>query len=193
MSIGTLLVVIGIVALDLAIGRALLERDDHYLLGLTLSGPVIQLGLIRAITRRGSSRSFWIGFVLSATLAAASFILFVERPESDSLPTIAWGEYARFIHLNLVEIYEDGFKIHPVMDPLALALAKFTLLMILFFLPQLLAALSGGWIFLFVSRVRGSAVGVVRRRAPFGVGQPRSFGSDSPTTTEGAEGAAVSG
>jgi hypothetical protein len=191
-SIGALLAVIGVVALDLSIGRAFLDRDGHYPLGLTLIGPVIQLGLIRVISHRGSSRPFWIGFVLSATAAAASFILFVEWPESDSLPTTAWYEYERFIDLNLIEIYEDGFKIHPVPDPPGIVLADFAGLAILLFLPQLFAGLSGGWIFFMVSRVRGFAVSVDRGQSAIEAGQPSVVRTESQTRREVAEGAAVS-
>ena len=192
MSIGTLLALIVVVALDLSIGRVLVERDDRYLVGLTLSGLVIQWGLVLAIFRRGSSRSFWIGFVLAATLAAASFVFYVERPESDSLPAIAWYEYARFIHMHITQVWQDSFTIQWEPDPPALVLARFVLILILFFLPQLFAALAGGCMLLFVSRVRSSVVGVDRRRGSSGKGHPMSLGSDL-SMSEGAKNLAVSG
>lgn len=185
LSIGKLLALIGIVALDLAIGRALAERDDLYLLGLGLSGPVIQLGLILAIFRRGSSRLFWIGFVSTASLAAGSFIFYVEqRPESDALSAIAWDAYLRFIHFNLISVYEDGFRIQLVPDPPSLVLAKLVAPFVIFSLPQLLAALCGGWLLVFVSRFSRSAVRSGDHRDGSALNQPNSIGADEPMSAE---------
>jgi hypothetical protein len=137
-SIGTSMWVVGIVALNLAVGRAIYRFLPWRLAGVFLIGLLIQVGLVCLFRSRGRRRlhAFWAGFELGGLLGLTSF-LYARVP--DSWMGSLWEQYAEFIDLQ--------FRIHLGLsvltrgadDPILLAtVAAFG------FLPQFLVALGGG-------------------------------------------------
>jgi hypothetical protein len=64
---------IGMVAVSLAVGRALYASDPWLPAGVCLAGLAIEVGLFRIVRARGRSRAFWAGFVACGFLATNSF------------------------------------------------------------------------------------------------------------------------
>jgi hypothetical protein len=73
LTIATMMCFVGIVAVSLAVGRALFASEPWLAAGVCLAGLAIQVGLFRIVRVRGRSRAFWAGFVVCGTLAASSF------------------------------------------------------------------------------------------------------------------------
>lgn len=73
-TITRMIILIGVLAVNLAAGRTLYSERPDLLLGIAFSGVAIQFGLFLAIRGRGRKRAFWLGFVLSDAVALASFI-----------------------------------------------------------------------------------------------------------------------
>jgi hypothetical protein len=72
LTISKLTVVVAVVAVNLAAGRALLA-DEAMLYGVGLSGLTLQLASFRLLRCRGRSRAFWRGFVLAGAATLMSF------------------------------------------------------------------------------------------------------------------------
>ena len=142
-SLRVLMAALGLVVLELTGVRALMEYDAALLFAIALSGPAIQVGLFRLIRSRHPARLFWAGFVASGMLATLSCLDALERPGSESLWAMAWGEYLRVIDDYVVDVYQSGFSIpgHPsVMQRIAESAG----IALVYAVPQLLAALLGG-------------------------------------------------
>jgi hypothetical protein len=74
LSIATLMVAVGLVALDTAVVRSgYLAYGSGPLLGTVPIGLVLQYAIWRSIRGSRGSRPFWLGFLASGTLAMVSF------------------------------------------------------------------------------------------------------------------------
>ncbi len=137
-SIARLMCAVGIIGLNLAVGRVIYRFTPWRLAGVVLIGVVLQVGLYRLIRSRGRRRdyTFWAGLELGGLVGVTSF-LYARVPNSwvGSL----WDAYAVFI--------DDHFRTHfgssvlnrgPEDPALLVVVAVFA------FLPQLLMALVGG-------------------------------------------------
>ena len=82
-SIVSLMYVVGIVALNLTLGRFIFEGEPWRLAGLAPIAVMIQLGLFCLIRARGRVRryAFWAGFEAGGLLGFWSF-LYTRVPES---------------------------------------------------------------------------------------------------------------
>jgi hypothetical protein len=97
LTIVTLMCAIGMVAVSLAVGRALYASDPWLLPGVCLTGLAIEVGLIRIVRMRGRSRAFWLGFVVCGLLAAGSFAWgMIVRNSVDARVNAATGELTLF-------------------------------------------------------------------------------------------------
>jgi hypothetical protein len=99
-SIGILMCVVGIVALNLAVGRTIYQFVPWRLAGVFLIGLLLQAGLLCLFRGRSRRRlyAFWVGFELGAVLGLTSF-LYARVP--DSWIGSLWEKYAEFIDVLL--------------------------------------------------------------------------------------------
>jgi hypothetical protein len=155
-TIARLMLIVAFVAVDALIARAVLSRDDaarSIAYQFALIVPAAQLGLERALYGSPGHRPFWVGFIAWGLLAAVSYwpgLPLVSRPWLDGLwesyvngsSRLLWGASAlRFVH---------G---HPGWHFLAGALV--------FFLPQVMAAVVGGLAVSAIVRRRSSRAEVL--------------------------------
>jgi hypothetical protein len=162
-TIITLMCLVGMVAVSLAVGRALYASDPWLPAGVCLAGLAIELGLFRIVRTRGKSRAFWAGFVICGLLAVGSFAwgvvvkssispsLNVSTGEITTLPITVlqrvglsswsvWRSYLLLAVLCLNRLPFGSALMSPdFKDPIVLATAA-----LMAGLPQLLIALAGG-------------------------------------------------
>lgn len=134
----TLMALIGFAALDLAVVRAAVIDYRHLTIGLALIAIALQWGTFSMLFGPTEVRAFSAGFVTAGALAAISYIIFRQCPES--WIAVAWAFYARFVEYCIKHL---PFLCHRIRrdwnDPLfACVIAVFA------FLPQFGAALVGG-------------------------------------------------
>jgi hypothetical protein len=149
-SLIALMAAVGVMALDFAIGRMAFIDYRHLTIGLSLIALVLQFGTFAMIFGPVRVRAFWAGFVTAGALAATSFIIFRQWPESSI--AIAWSLYANFVEFCIKHLPFLCHVIHGDWnDPLfAGVIAVFA------FLPQLGAALVGGVSASLLTKVAGS-------------------------------------
>jgi hypothetical protein len=143
MSLLALMSIVGIVAVNLAAGRALFPKYREVLPGCVLSGVVLQLAVVRLVYGRGPRRVFWAGFVLAGSLAVASLLF----PESQYWTVwyryfVTAGEWLRY--------FPELFGL-VMSDRRALVVVR----ALIVFLPQLTLAVLGGLLALCASRCLG--------------------------------------
>jgi hypothetical protein len=73
-SIGWLMIVVGLIALNLSAGRVLLAIEPWLLIGVAPAGIALQWAAFRLIGSRGRARAFWAGFLAAGVLAAWSLV-----------------------------------------------------------------------------------------------------------------------
>lgn len=157
-SIATLMVVVVVVAVDVASLRAFYASRgavpslqwQALLLGVPLISVCLQYGLFRLIRNQGEGRSFWVGFEVSGLLAVCTFIgTFVFLPSSMDFSICYWVAY----YNELI-----GVLFRQPLRQSVLGQVPFIWWFadsILLFLPQLLIALSGGLLTRLVFRWMG--------------------------------------
>jgi hypothetical protein len=133
----SLMYVVGIVALNLTLGRFIFEGEPWRLAGLAPIAVIIQLGLFFLIRSRGRVRryAFWAGFEVGGLLGFWSF-LYARVPESRA--GSLWDNYGAFI--------DDQIRTHfglSVLDRNYLDPVLLTAVAVFAFLPQLCMALIG--------------------------------------------------
>lgn len=146
-TIASLMRVVGLVALNLAIGRIIFLFEPWRLAGIGLIAVCIQGGLFFLLRARRLSRprqyAFWAGFEAASLLGLWSF-LYARVP--NSRVGALWDEYAAFVDLRLRIDFGlsvlDRFPFDPV---LLAAVAVFA------FLPQLAMGVGGGLLGLCVA------------------------------------------
>jgi hypothetical protein len=157
-SISTLMVVVAVVAIDIASLRAYYASRgpvpgpqwQALLLGVPLISVCLQYGLFRLIRDRGRGRSFWFGFEVSGSVVVCIFIsTFAFLPSSmDFIICYGVAYYYELISVLFRQPLRRG------------VLGQYAFLWwladsILLFLPQLLIALSGGLLWRLVFRWKG--------------------------------------
>jgi hypothetical protein len=144
-SIGTLMIVVGIFALNLGAGRLVATYDRARLWAIIASTIVLQFAIFRSVQRNGLARIFWTGFVVANAFAIIS--LFVPGSRSG----MAWYQYLLFAGglvkglpelSRLVQLNHGVFQL------------VFALIVLL---PVLLISFSGGLLVLFIARVADNA------------------------------------
>jgi hypothetical protein len=157
--IGKLMAIIAVVAIDLAAGRAIVTRSEHFgwnllwLTALTPIGLTLQVAFFRMVSTRDRSRIFWSGFLAFGMVAMISVIVFLSDPPSETT-TIAssgtsvqsypgsptarlWGAYFELAYAGLERLR------YPYIEHTTDWLSAFTDAVVIF-LPQLLMAWAGG-------------------------------------------------
>jgi hypothetical protein len=130
--------IVGLAALDFALMRMAFLEYRHLTVGLSLIVLVLQFGTLAMLFGPIRLRAFCAGFVAAGALAAISYMIFRQNPET--WIAAAWAFYARFVEYCIKHL---PFLCHRVRgdwnDPLfAGVIAVFA------FLPQLGAAIIGG-------------------------------------------------
>ncbi len=138
LSLITLMVLIGALAFDLALVRTAFIDYRHLTIGLSLIVLVLQVGSFGMIFGPTQIRAFSAGFVAAGALAATSYIIFRQCPES--WIAMGWACYARFVEYCIKHVPVLCHRVRGDWnDPFfASVIAVFA------FLPQLGAALVGG-------------------------------------------------
>jgi len=175
-SLRTLMVLVGLTAVDSAAVRATWGSKHHVLEGIALTGLVLNAGLFLLIRARGRTRAFWAGFLLAGLLAAGSFAWAMSHPklsatfleqatgrqvtvQSPGAPlSDEWESY-----LNLVEEWIESLPV-PWNPFLKGKFAEFLADASIASAPQLTFALAGGLLFWLIALVARAAVGAVRCR-----------------------------
>jgi hypothetical protein len=83
-SLRTLMVIVGVMAVDLAVVRAFWNSKQHVLAGIALSGLALNAGLLFLIRTRGRARAFWAGFLIAGLLGASSFAWALTYPKASA-------------------------------------------------------------------------------------------------------------
>jgi hypothetical protein len=81
-SIGRLMVVVGIIALNLWAGSVLFSIEPWILAGAAPAGLTLEFALYRLICSRGCARAFWAGVLAAGSLAAGSLVWGILSHES---------------------------------------------------------------------------------------------------------------
>src|SRR4051812_2062493 len=72
-TVGRLMRIVGLAALNLGAARGLAAYDDTLMLGVMPTAIMLQLALLRLIRTKGTRRAFWAGFLATGVLATLSF------------------------------------------------------------------------------------------------------------------------
>jgi hypothetical protein len=171
-SIAELMTVVGIVALDVAASRALLE-DNGLLGGVAPMGLTLGIGAYWLIRCRGRVPSFWAGFLAFGAMAMMSFLGAALSRPVDSIAidpktgqavvtTIPgstiwslWAGYGRFVFKALEGLTDSEWIIGDGGDPHGHDGIPFITKAFILSLPQLVFAVAGGVVArLLVGRVR---------------------------------------
>ena len=152
------MIVIGVAALNLAAAHFLLAYDPCVLLGVALNGLVLQVALCGLARNRGIKRAFYAGFIAAGILSGGHFIWMWTN--SHVLPpyyaaTTSPSFSSRFLEAceELLEWPHDLLEELPYVydvlekDESAVGWIALTLLA---FLPQILVAVGGGLLGLFI-------------------------------------------
>jgi hypothetical protein len=170
-TIASLMLVVVIVALNVAAARAIYRFEPWRLAG---AGPItlaIQAGLFFLIRARGRPRqyAFWAGFEVGSVLGLWSF-LYVRVP--DSTVGSVWDAYAAAINEFLRVNYALPVLNRGPFDPIFL-----TVVAVFAFLPQLLMGLGAGGLALSFTWARQSRATTIAR---FAMEESDSSSSISP-------------
>ncbi len=175
-SISRLMAIVAVVAINVAVGRAVFEHDPEILIGVALLGLAIQ-GAIVAAFRAKRGRAFWVGFAVLGAAAIGSFAWGMTLPEeliAVAVPgqpsrlvnvgtmSVLWLDYGSFVADRLEPVLL-GLGMDPNIDPngpTAVAIRG-----LVWALPQLAAALAGGAGAWGIMRIAGT-----RRRAVLATG-----------------------
>jgi hypothetical protein len=166
-SIGKLMVVVGLIALNLSAGRVLFAIEPWLLIGVALAGLALQWAAFRLIGSRGRARAFWAGFLAAGVLAAWSLVaamffrtslnVGINRTTGERMtltsPGYSAADQAWAAWNGYVEFVDDGLARLPSIagilerDDAWVAVAG----VVLAFLPQFGIALAGGGLAWFVA------------------------------------------
>lgn len=168
LTIGRLMITVGVVAIDIAAARWLYNPDDRMLASYSLGVVAVQFSAFRMT--RGQGRAFWLGFFLFSTAALVS--LAAHSLIQPSLMTRLWSYYFIFAM--------DGLKNYPslpqlvppdIYDSPAIWIAT----ALIAFIPQLVVALIGGFLAAGLSRLASGRTQSDREETRSNLGQMTSF------------------
>lgn len=163
--IGKLMVFVGFVAIDLAVGRAYLSGSQYFgwrleqRLAVAPTGVALEITFLRLVISRGRGLVFWAGFVGNGAVAVASVIWAFCDPavetttysSSGIVRTYDAGCLGARLWSSYLELAEEGLDCvgYPYTGGTT-SLGDSITALILFLLPQLLIALAGGTVALLI-------------------------------------------
>jgi hypothetical protein len=165
----TLMVLVGVAAVNLAAARAIYAHNLDVLIGVCLSGLTLQYGMCRLLRSRGRARAFWAGFVAAGLLATSSYAwatgypkltaVFVDRDSRKLVTYSSPGAPLSDLWENYSSIAIDGLEYLPfcagistrrLSDPAAICADA-----LIAFLPQVMIAVVGGLLSFVTAAVFG--------------------------------------
>jgi len=176
-SLRTLMLLVGITAVDSAVVRATWGSKRHVLEGIALTGLALNAGLFLLIRARGTARAFWAGFLLAGLLAAGSFAwamsqsklsaTFMDQATGRQVTVHSSGAPLSDEWESYLNLVEDSIEALPVdWNPfLKGRFAEFLADASIAFVPQVTVALVGGLLFWLIALVTRAAIGAVRCRS----------------------------
>lgn len=170
LSIARLMLVIAIIAINIAAARAILPDHIEILVGVALMWLGLQIALVRMFDQRGERQAFWAGFLVFGFLAISSYVwamMFpstllvtpggpvIETPGSPVYPI--WNGY-----LGLLISFLEGM-VGRGADKVAVLALGLILMIVWIALPQGVTAISGGFLFrrifrLWLKRIQGGSL-----------------------------------
>lgn len=173
LSIAKLMVVVVIIAINFGAARILFSYNTEMLIGVALSGMVLQVGLYQLLRSRGRGRAFWAGFTACGLMAMMSFVWAMLFPEvlgfgfengSMTLFTTPgsplyslWHGYADFLFKHIIAPVLFDPRINPVLDRESVTGGAFIvgIRAVVWFVPQVLIAAGGGLLVSLIVRQSG--------------------------------------
>lgn len=148
-SVSRLMVLVGIIALNLAAARGLAASSEDLMVGVIPTVLVLQVALFCLIRTRGRRRAFWVGFLMAGLLAVLSLVGANQFSGSLALATDAVTGGTRIVvydayfgckqmdaiwtaYVDTVVQWFPNLPVYPLVDAVVLLI------------PQMLAALIGG-------------------------------------------------
>jgi hypothetical protein len=170
-SIGKMMVLVGLIALNLGASRMLCSAEPSLLAGFIPAGLALQFGAYRLIRSRTRARAFWAGFLAAGLLAGSTLawtmifrtsvniglngvtgqsvkIIIPGFPSADRL----WSVWERYFDLATSPMERVPFTAGVLEREDA---STAILIATIVFLPQLLLALTGGLLAVLLARLVG--------------------------------------
>ncbi|WP_152052523.1 hypothetical protein [Tautonia marina] len=152
-----LMLIVAVVALNLAIGMALFSRDISLLFRIALIGIALQVGLVAWV--RGRNRPFWAGFMAFGLLSALSCALAFgprfeivtdatgSRPVEVAPASAMWQAWEGYDRLWVSRLEPVVFPYLQLPEPpLPIVIAWVTTIILASAVPHALIAIAGGLI-----------------------------------------------
>lgn len=160
-SVSWMLVLVAVVAVNLAVGRAF--SNSMWFCGAGLTVVALQAGGLRLIRSKGRVRLFWVGFVvtLSGALLSLGWVIPYLRL-NDPRPNSTLGQ---IVYQTWLSYLNFGFRVvRPIFRPWTAQnrsrssqdFARCLKWAVVFFLPQFAAAVAGGLLFRQIHRWLGT-------------------------------------
>jgi hypothetical protein len=145
-----------LIAVNLALGRALFEYDCYILAGIAPSALALQLALYRLVRGRRLSRAFWSGFIAAMLVVATLFLwgMYQRRLTSRRFDPVlgktivrwrpgtpmwpGWPSYRNYAYQFIMRLPHGADILYREDWRSLLVIA------VMFFLPQLVVATAGG-------------------------------------------------
>jgi hypothetical protein len=183
-SLRTMMVLVGLAAVDSAVIRATWGSKYNVLSGIAFSGLALNAGLFLLIRARGRARAFWAGFLLAGLLAAASFTWALTYPKvSATFRDQATGNQVT-VHSSgaplsdtwetYLNVVEDSIEsLPPRWNPFTNGkVAEVVADASIAFAPQMTVAIVGGLLFWLIAVITQAAMGAARCRPSRVVARP---------------------
>jgi hypothetical protein len=152
MTLARLMTIVVVVAVNFATARALYIRDVELAAGLTLRAVASQFAVLQALRHRGRARSFWLGYLTIGLATMGTFSWGICVPDSRIFRLwLSYTEHADGV-LSMIPSAPRFFGGGGV------DLARVVMASIVWFLPQLLAAIMGGLLAILLNRILGKRV-----------------------------------
>jgi hypothetical protein len=171
------MVIVVVMAVDMAVVRAFWGSKHHILAGIALSGMVLNGGLFCLIRARSRARAFWAGFLLAGLLAAGSFAWALSYPKASATFLDQWTGRQVTIHSpgaplsdqweSYLDFAEESIESLPnhwnpfLRGSFAEVLTEASIA----FVPQLAVALTGALLFWLIALVAQARSRMLGRRA----------------------------
>jgi hypothetical protein len=170
-SIRTLMVLVGLAAVDFAVVRFDKSARHAVLGGIVLSVVVLNAGVFCLTRAKGRRRAFWAGFILAGILAAGSYAwarsypklsaTFIDQATGRQVTIHSPGAPLSDQWENYLTLVDDWWNsVSDQLNPLRNGeLAVICADALTAFMPQLLAALAGGLLVWLLAWTLGRSIG----------------------------------
>jgi hypothetical protein len=169
LSLFKMMAAVGVIAINLAAARAAYLANELLLVGLVPAAVALQFGLFVLLRSRGRVRAFWAGFLAFGSVAMLFFFLAMSHPRNVGIARTSHGKFVRIDTpgsslWNVLEGYANfashrieqlPFVIH-ILESLEasgeMPVVGEVIPAVIYLLPQLLIALTGGFLALSIAK-----------------------------------------